>query len=210
MTSAETVTVYTVPSKFVAPYPFPGWRYANDPEFKTYQRVVGVKPPRSKTIWTPSKLEKDFHSRYKQSETEQRQLPLDPLLASRLAEFFQRYLSKNATETVYNCHSFGFWMEDIRTDDAHQTDELADTAVRNGKIKYDTEFEAGQHVLIGETSGYGIRGPEAYHSVVGLGPDQLECLQVVSESGHLGIMGWQEIAYRYPDDNLGLFETVPR
>ncbi len=205
MASPEELTVHTVPSKWIG-Y---GHHLNDSPNLEPYRRVVGVASPDGNITWARGRKSDgspvDRGSLYTSEDTQEIELPFSDELAGRLTRYFEWYLTDPMRDS-YNCHSFGFWMEGRRGGNPDIGYRLAALAAERQIVKGDPYLAVGQHAIIGNTNPFDC-DPPAYHSVVGLGEDRDECIQIMGPLGHLGITSMAALAHRFSEDYQTLYLT---
>lgn len=140
-----------------------------------------------------------YVDQYDPDDIEVLELPLTLDLSQRLTEFFDGYVASEAGQG-YNCHRFALWMSGIDipvAEDGYCT-EIVTPVVDAGK-RHEGFLRLGQMGVIGHK----IDGESrALHSVIGLGEDRPECLQVMGVDGYLTIDTYDNILDLYCPDEL--------
>lgn len=196
MSSVEKLTVETVPSQWIGL----GHRLNSSPKLAPYRRIVGVEDDGA-AIWAQGKdpgAKSSMRREYDPASTIKTELPLRGDLADRLVSYFRRFLT-GIPRGDYNCHTFGFYMEGIETDTSPAYD-LAKEFLQSSNVKHDARLALGQHAIIGDSE-----YPLPYHSIIGLGEESTECIEVTNIQGHLGVNTLANIALRYPEPQQCLY-----
>jgi hypothetical protein len=205
MTKSVEVGLYTVPSTWVRP---------NLDKLSTpYRRVVGTEYGDGVRSLSWAKIDPSQpETSYRQEDTSLEVINIPNITAERLIGFFQRFYSDTPrsksnydlrtgqymgerTES-YNCHKFGYWMSGTPAAQKFECPEAPDYVTERRPI--DTPLPIGRHGVIG------IVGA-AVHSIVGLGEDREDCLQVISMGGHMGIDTYQAVIDSYETKDLQFF-----
>lgn len=132
-------------------------------------------------------------------------------MAHKLISFFERYfangrqpipttdgsrVAEGRVRDQYNCHRFGYWMRGSAVASRVEFPEAPDFVTEGFAIQGGVPM--GRHSVLGTPGA-------AVHSVVGLGRDSDECLQVLSTGGFMGIDTYQHILDHYdPNGNRGM------
>jgi hypothetical protein len=187
MTQAEALRVYTVESNFV--------RAFDTPFLPAFHRVVGIVDPGGYTSWASPYATHDPASAYNRSDATELRLNGSRIFNRRLFNFFQRLFVQYDTRLPdYNCHAFAGWMTGLT--DIYTSSDItgATQLVTSGALAL-KPLELGQHGALGiRLRSYGA----AMHSVIGLGPDNPNCIQVMQLHGHIGIAPYTDV-HRYYD-----------
>ncbi len=199
MTESVSVTLDTVLSTWTSPF-------QKTPLEQPYRRVVRVRRGVGKTQedhW--SRINPAIpESAYNRNEVTPEVITMKPYLAERLVSFFCHFFVEDPRtkpqydrvtgtqvgnlDEAYNCHRFGYWMrgtpaaQDFNSPAA--PDHVTEGFAINGNLPM------GRHGVLG------TRGA-AVHSVVGLGEDRNECLQVTGTGGFLGIDTYEHVVDQY-------------
>lgn len=182
MTSAETLMVYTVPS-----------RWQRGRTATPYQRVVGLLDHDGDRVWTPKADEWDSAGKYSQSDAIERQITSDEVFKTRLTGFFLTYLVDKAEER-FNCHRFGYWMSGSQNA-ATEAGVLEPLHIAiDGQAVGDLLL--GQHGVIA-TRREGFEHSFIPHSIVGLGKGNPECIEVTGYSGYMAISPYDSVNTAY-------------
>jgi len=184
----EAVTLHVVPSTWVERF-----THMQEP----YSRVVGVDIADGQTIWVSPSQTGDRASEYKQADTQERAIPLDIIHAQRLVAFFDRFMSYGSrTNEHYNCHRFAVWMTGTEQPTQDPTGfEQAQKIMEAGRT-LEGPLRLGEHGIFGGKKDSTFT-PD--HSVIGLGEDRDDCLQVISTNGHLAVTTYHSIERFYND-----------
>jgi hypothetical protein len=167
--SSETITLHTAPDRWLS-------FFLSD---QPYQRVLTVIETDGTEHASPA------FDQYNPDDINRRELPSTPELSQRLADFFDTYLISRRGRR-YNCHKFALWMSGVEIPEvAGDSDwtEIAEPMMEDG-TRHEGPLALGKMGIIGHKMG---GHPRALHSVVGLGEDNPECLQVMGLNGYLGI-----------------------
>ncbi len=207
MANLESAALYTVPSTWVSPY--------TNPLSTPYRRVVGIEHAGGMPAASWSRIDptRDV-SAYKRRDAEREGIEMPTLALRRLVGFFNRYFVEDprvkpvydkktghqvdvSTEGI-NCHRFGYWMRGSIVADRHEVPEAPDHIVAEGVV-VERSLPSGKHGVYGSRSDYFLSG-SALHSVVGLGEEQEECLQVLASGGFLGVDSYEHVLDFYDPD----------
>ncbi|HZP55446.1 MAG TPA: hypothetical protein VFB03_01610 [Candidatus Saccharimonadales bacterium] len=192
MRATGELAAYTVPSTWTRP--------EFKPTVRPYNRVVGL-TNNGEVLWQPTFGSADPNHQFSKSDAERVAIPSNDIFAKRLIEFFARYIAECrgghiSTET-YNCHRFGLWM--VGADSGN--------SVRPPTEVVDSEpIEKGRRLSLGQRGviGYKFRGhTSASHSIVGLGREKPDCIQVIAVGGHMGIRSYEDTLDHYYDPEYG-------
>lgn len=187
MIATETLPVYTVPSTWTRPF--------HRPTEEPYKRVVGM-PNNGEIVWVDPDMTVDPDGSYSPKDAEVTLIPSNPQFASRVVDFFSRYIAdcrgENLSVDSYNCHFFGLWMNGGSNSNGRELrppDEMVD-----GEPAGDRRLALGQRGVIGLK----FRGhTAAIHTIVGLGIDSPDCIQVMAVDGHMGITSYESTMDHY-------------
>lgn len=202
---AETVLVklYTTESNYVG--------IGNRPTATPYRRVVGISVgegmPQEK--WTPARNRNTLEV-YSPSDVDMLKIDATERFASKLFSFFSKYYVEGPNQPpqpeitgipyeydperyLTNCHRFGYWMRGSAVAQFDPLPEAPDFVVQEG-IKAQPNFPLGKHAVIGSGA--------AVHSVVGLGRETEDCIQVLGTGSNLGIDTYQNTLSYYDPDQI--------
>ncbi len=192
----DVITAYTVPSTYVSTF--------SKPTATPYRRVVGLVVPGFGELW--SRADPTIpESIYSRDETTPEQIELPVNASPKLGRFYLRFFVEpprvkvgNSPEDQRaestNCHRFGYWMAGQPAAEGFETPEDPNHVVSMGKITH--RLGAGVRGVLGirnDSTGNGV----SLHSVVGLGENNNECLQVLASNGFMGIDTYANIFSYY-------------
>lgn len=187
------VGLHTVSSTWVSPF--------SDRLVTPYRRVVGIQhrsemPQVDWSVINP--FHPDFESDYDASQTSLEVIAMPELTAERLVTFYKRYFSEpqdpqgswypGAQIEEYNCHRFGYWMRGTRAAQDYYCPMAPDHITEGFSVS--NPLPPGRHGVLGTVGA-------AVHSVVGLGADRDDCLQVLATDGYMGIDTYENIVDQY-------------
>lgn len=160
-----------------------------------YKRIVGLAGPDQELLWTPQEIPADSSSTFDPTETTRETLSLPATMLDRVVEFFDENMSEggfNPDEEKYNCHRFAAAVAGIN----HKENPFWPRNFVRERAERQTSdpLPLGQIGVIGATTGGEGQG---MHSVIGLGEDRDECLQVMWTQGHLGIASYSDLLKFY-------------
>lgn len=185
----------------------------NRPTTTPYKRVVGmsVGDGMPQEMWTPARNRNTLEV-YTPSDVDMLEIEATERFASRLSSFFSKYFVEgpkqppqpeipgvayefNPERYLTNCHRFGYWMRGSAVAQLDALPDAPDFIVQDG-IKSKPNFQLGQHAVLGSGA--------AVHSVVGLGLDTEDCIQVLGTGSNLGIDTYENtLAYYDPGQKKG-------
>lgn len=182
----DAITALTVPSTYVSAFA--------RPTKTSYRRVVGLMIPGFGELW--SRVDPTIpESAYSLDEATDELITLPHDTGQKLGRFFSRFFveqpririgsnpeDRQAEST--NCHRFGYWMRGVLAAEGFDIPDEPNHIVDMGRAG--RQLKAGIHGVLGlrdDAAGYGA----AIHSVVGLGEDSNECIQVLASQGFMGI-----------------------
>jgi hypothetical protein len=181
-----SLTVYTVPSF---------WLVGRD---RPYDRVVGVLDDHHEHLWTPRvgvynfDEEIDPNGKYNQKDATERIIEGNDEFSRRLIGFFATFLAnEDHSLKSFNCHRFARWM--IGGGHSEQDTESPTDIVEYGTLTQ-PNLLLGQRGVVGQMR-YGK--PRADHSVVGLGENVPESIQIIDMGGYLAISTYEDMLARY-------------
>ncbi len=196
MTDLERVGLHTVPSTWVSPF--------SDSLDEPYRRVVGLSRASDTRTTTWLKVDPCFpESDYDRTDAAFEVIEMPSLTAERLLSFFNRYFGdeRRAKPVLdgnghqidvitegYNCHRFGYWMKGTPAAQQFEVPGAPDFITK--RPAFSGNLPIGRHCVLGTVGA-------AVHSVVGLGEDRDECLQVLASQGHMGIDTYERVVDQY-------------
>jgi hypothetical protein len=185
----EQLSLYTVPSV---------WINDEHGELDTpYKRVVGLRRADQREIsWSKINPNNDINSAYKSLDSIEEVFEMPSTIAQLMGSFYLRYfveLTGRIETEVVNCHRFGYWMKRLAT--------VGNMLVPNAPDFVTQGPTVNGSLGIGETGVIGSCGT-ALHTVVGLGKQRSECIQVVAYDGYMGIDSYQNVLESYDPENL--------
>lgn len=160
-----------------------------------YKRIVGLAGPDQELLWTPSEIPADSSSSFDPAETTRETISLPATMLDRVVEFFDENMSEdgfNPDEEKYNCHRFAAAATGIN--------HLENPLWPREFVKEQNERQPSDPLPVGQIGVIGaITGGEGQgmHSVIGLGEDRDECLQVMWTQGHMGIASYNDLLKFY-------------
>lgn len=162
-----------------------------------YRRVVGIEVMGEAT-WAISGPDQAEGDHYEPAEAAPLALDASPLFGARLAAFFKRYLAaERKSQADYNCHRFAHWMGGIEGSDVFRLLSPPDHILKQGH-EVEGSLPLGAHGVIGSrVHTHGDYHGLAKHSVVGLGEDNPDCIQVTALGGYLAIASYQDVLGEY-------------
>lgn len=173
MTTGEKLAVYTVPSTWV-----------RSDHFETgapYDRIIGMTNQDGERLWS-SYTSPDDPTEYPTANADEVLIPTTPEFSARLLDFFKTY-QVEAHGPFSNCHMLGRAMcgDTISI-------EAQDHIMQSGEL-VEVNLSLGQVGIIG----YRQPGlPLPLHTIVGLGEDNPDSVQVMAAFGYLGIRSNEE------------------
>lgn len=191
MTKAEQLAVYTVPSTWTRP----NFRPTQNP----YQRIVGI-PLDGEIIWVDPEMTADPDGAYSDNDVEEVLIPNRGEFGQRLVEYFARYIAGCRGMLLnidsYNCHHFGLLMEGLKAVNEEQMRLFLKPPnyLVKGQPLTEDSLGLGQKGVIGVK----FRGHSAAsHTIVGLGRELSNCIQVMGVDSHLGIQSYADTIAHY-------------
>jgi hypothetical protein len=181
---AEQLVFHIVPTRY---------RGSSDSS-ESYKRVVGISTA-DKELWIPPDRFSDDSLRFDSKDTEAIALDIPNWFGARAARYFKHFYVDEPIRSGIYCHGFGLWMEGAIEIDDNVTlqDGLDDILDAQHKIRY--PLEVGQHgVLARAMPGWSQAKPLfGVHSIIGLGTDRSDCLQVVGPTDFMGINTYEAV-----------------
>ena len=195
MTEVAQVTAYTVPTTWIATF--------SKQSLNPYRRIVGLEFGEGMPSAFWSRIDEALpETAYDAREATAEIIELPSAKVRRLVQFFNRFFVEpprfkqgkdpedRMTEAT-NCHRFGYWMRGVLAAEGFAIPDAPDHIVSEGFV-VNGNLPMGMHAVLGARNdfyGYGA----AIHSVVGLGEDRDECLQVTGMGGFLGIDTYENV-----------------
>jgi hypothetical protein len=197
MAEVTDIGLYTTPSTWVCPFA--------DELNKPYRRVVGVQHSNGipSTHWTRVDPVNYVFS-YDRSDVELEVVTMPVNTAKLLIGFYKRFFAdeprsrpqysprdgsyQGEQTEEYNCHRFGYWMRGTPAAQGFECPDAPDHITERRPTN--TPLPLGRHGVLGTVGA-------AAHSVVGLGEDLEECIQVLSTGGNMGIDTYEAIVDQY-------------
>lgn len=211
MHTLESLEVRTVETNFYS---------SRMPVGTAFRRIVAI--TYGKPIWA-HRLKNDGpvnEYSYDPDESVSQSIELPSIQVPKLVAFFSRYMALDGTRQhgeQYNCHRFAHWMVGDDAAQRYSCPVAPLSIVQNGQ-RLDTThanpglLNHGQHGVIGArpedyNADVFYTPPRATHSVVGLGIQTADCLQVGGNDGHLGITTYKDALSNHavPGAVTGLF-----
>ena len=183
------VNVYTTPHNFLkAGYP-------RAP--RTFDQIIGIQTDSGERLWSSYISPGDTTSPPKPIDAEEAVLPLNEHQAVKLLQFFKDWFMRDRPATFQiNCHWFARWMTDNHTGKVNEAPEM--DLLRDG-VTVET-LAIGQAGILGfRMNGISV----AMHSLVGLGIENSQCLQVMAADGYLATADYDTVR----DYNAGVIGT---
>jgi hypothetical protein len=215
--SGSQLIAHTVPStwigvEFVDPAA-KGWNEKIIHRTKEpFRRIVSLTTPDGELTTPVDHASDDSERGYEAGDTHAEVLPFEGVLAERLAGFFDEYLSgkPRTAYSIYNCHTFGAWMKGLTDPDPFRhrltvQQELPTFYVERGE-REQRNLALGELGVIAYRE-YGDRATPL-HSLIGLGENRDECLQVMWTNGYLGIASYDSLAQHYGGRTGGLLKHL--
>ena len=176
------------------------------------QMVVGVRAEDGNTLWAPGQNDSSEKlPEYQSGDAEETRIILVPGMPSRLVNFFQNFIMHNKTELgytrpTYDCHFFAQWMRG-RPGPYHDarrlriTERLAQVMIVDGEVASDMNVGLGRLGVLGVRA-LSESGPvSAKHSIIGLGEESGNCIQVMGTYRPLIISSCADVAEHYRASN---------
>lgn len=197
--SPDQASLYTIPSTWI--------NETAGALSVPYRRIVGISQEvlQPNTIWAVSEPGLSKTQFTKQDATAEK-IELDEVHMRRLISFFNRYFVEQPTAMQedaanyedYNCHRFGYWMRGVPAASRHTLPDAPDHIVAEG---YEVKgfLPAGKHGVTGSRTDYALAGA-ALHSLVGLGRERDDCLEVIGGGGFMGIDTYDNVLAWYNQD----------
>lgn len=201
MNRPETATIYTVPATWVHSHMLP--------TEQPYRRVVGVEDP-----FAPGEISWARIGRYpgEAAYVPDEAVPEEHVwqqdFTANLWQFFQRFYvngrrvapdSENPGKMLResaNCHRFAYWMGGVPCAREFEFPPIPDEVATDDNACA-PPLALGQQGVIAPSSDSGPGYRPAYHSIVGLGEDSPECLQVMARDCFLGIDTYDNVLRQY-------------
>lgn len=158
-----------------------------DKTSKPYSRVVGLQTS-SGELWAADSDNGDSENHYEKQNANRQTIELNEILYVRLVSFFKRYFSVVPDEKdAYNCHRFAYWMTGKSIAQELERPPAPDASIRKRR-RVNGGLPLGEH-------GVWILndGEKAVHSVIGLGKDKPEYMQVIASQGYLALDGYKNL-----------------
>lgn len=193
MPTLERVTLHTVRSTWSG--------QIKNPLANPYRRILGIESG-DEQLWSRvGPLDHDMRDLKRQAVTEELEVPDN--FKQRLISFFERFLADRArterryetnnglnspnpvTGYGYNCHRFAFWMRGVGEVQDIVVPGPLEHIIEEG-IVVENPLALGQHAVVGVRVAMTGKG-YADHSLIGLGEDTNDCLQVSGARGYMGI-----------------------
>ncbi|HMS50271.1 MAG TPA: hypothetical protein PKA02_02435 [Candidatus Saccharibacteria bacterium] len=197
MSGVSEIGLYTTPSTWVSPF-------AGDLS-KPYRRVVGVQYGDGVPSVDWAQVDPvNTISAYDRTDADLEVITMPTNTARLLIGFYKRFFV-NSPQTrpqysrgdgyyqgeqteEYNCHRFGYWMQGTPAAQKFECPEAPDHITERRPAH--TPLPLGRHGVLGTVGA-------AVHSIVGLGEDREDCLQVLATGGHMGIDTYEAIVDQY-------------
>jgi len=180
---SNTLPLYTVPSTWVgkdcAPFPTP------------YDRIIAIKSPDGSVLRTGRPSYKDPGAGFSLDDITRIEIPTNPVLSERIAAFAQTCLI-GASPDSFNCHQFSSWVNSGKqtASPLHQHTKIVDAPKLNSPA---TGLALGQRGFVGRML---YDTPKVLHSMIGLGEDNPQCIQIMANGGYLALTTYDEqVAY---------------
>ena len=181
----DAITAHTVPSTYV--------RTGCRPTKVPYRRVVGLVVPGFGEQW--SRIDPTIpEAAYSRDEAASEEFEMPGDASNKLGRFWMRFFVEpprvrseylvDRQEEYTNCHRFGYWMRGVHVAEEFDLPDEPNHIVDMGRSGH--PLRAGVHGVLGQrddAKGIGV----ARHSVVGLGEDRNDCIQVLASGGFMGI-----------------------
>ena len=207
--ASETLTLQTVSTNEV----IPSTRKTKEP----YKRVVGIYGM-GEELWSRTDIKyREPLTPYAQADASPEEIEFPDYMGERLLAFFERYFVKDAMIVQkarmslltgqhyevdeYNCHRFAYWMKGVPAAQSFDVPEAPDHIVTDG-MEVPGSLDMGRHGAFGSRNYR--RAGAALHSVIGLGVDRNDCLQVTGIGGLMGVDTYSNLRELYHSE---LFPT---
>ena len=196
MNRVETVGLFTVPSTYVTAF--------TKPIDAPYKRVVGFCMGDGSDIKWARTNDRRPEADYSPSDAAVETIPMPTRLADRLGSFFTRFCVNDPRTEQYgplgdmhveaiNCHRFAYWMVGDAVAQEMELPPEPNHVIVDGN-QSDMPLTLGTHGVIGTDSNSKSKwNPAAHHSVIGLGENREDCLNVLGYGGFLGLVNYRAI-----------------
>ncbi len=169
------------------------------PDVAPFKRIVGL------NVGSDTETLRDAgRIGYDRSRIQIEKLEVPKEFAARLGSFFLKYLVEDPRDKwghqlypPYNCHRFGYWMTGRPDPNLEAAPSPPNDIVERGTATKEPLALGSLGVLGHRQANAAEAVGVAVHSLIGLGEDREECLQVMSFHGCLGIDSYDNIRNHY-------------
>jgi hypothetical protein len=205
MTNTNTLRLFTTPSTYIS------FDYGHQDE--PYRRIVAVQWER---VMQWSHLDPaDPATAYASEAITEEKFEVPAEFGQRTMQFFTRFYAgqrdpKEQARIRVNCHRYGRWMINDRRAMKPNGHNPPGELIPKLQV-VDGPLPVGVRGVIGELDTK-YKVPQALHSLIGLGEDIPDCVQVMGQHGFMGLDGYQKLLeeYRRGNDTMDLHLYGPR